>query len=280
MKVIFIILSILILGTKNLSAQENAATYRHELPTILLDNKSSLHIISPEPIRYVDIATHQVIGDLPEPRVLRLKFTGDSSLIESFSPTDLGLVTVVGESFIAQYNLSFIEHSLNKSTIASFEILPQHCKPIAVGAELTTAELHRHALAMLSKRKSAPIRKSSNYGMHAQLGGIYTIGDLVLLDISFYNNTNLSYDIDELRFKIEDKKIIKATNVQSIEIKPIWQLYPHNTFKKQYRNIYVLKKTTFPDNKILHIELSEKQISGRTLTLQVKYKDILSADTF
>ena len=34
------------------------------------------------------------------------------------------------------------------------------------------------------------------------------------------------------------------------------------------------------DDKILTIELSEKQISGRTISLKVKYSDVLSADAF
>lgn len=81
--------------------------------------------------------------------------------------------------------------------------------------------------------------------MRAELNAVYTVGDLVLLDITYRNATNLAYDIDEMRFKIEDKKITKATNVQSIEVKPIWQLYPHGSFKRTYRNIYVLKKRHF-----------------------------------
>lgn len=280
MKTLFLMLSLLTTGIINLIAQEKAGTYREELPKIVLDGKSSLHIISPEPIRYVDIATHQVIGDIPEANVLRLKRIKDSIGIADSETGDLGVVTIVGESFMAQYSLCFFEHVPGLGAAASFEILPQHTKPLAVPVELTTPELKRHALTLLSKRRPVAIRKSSSYGLLAELGGVYTVGDLVLLDITYYNSTKLGYAIDELRFKIEDKKITKATNVQSIEIKPIWQLYQHSTFKKQYRNIYVLKKTTFPDNKVLHIELSERQISGRTLTLKVKYKDILNADTF
>lgn len=279
MKILLLILSLLT-GIINLSAQEKARTFRQELPKIVLDSKSALHIISPEPIRYVDITTHQIIGDLPNPNVLRLKRVRDSIEADALHVRDLGVVTIIGESFMAQYNLCFFENVSGQEAVASFEILPQHLKPITVQTQLTTPELHRHALTLLAKRKSVPIRKFSSYGMRAELGGIYTVGDFVLLDITYYNTTKLNYDIDELRFKIEDKKITKATNVQSTEIKPIWQLYGHSTFKKQYRNIYVLKKITFPDNKILHIELSEKQISGRTLTLKVKYKDILDADTF
>ena len=280
MKLVFLMISLFLTGIINLIAQDKAAIYRQDLPTIFIDGKSALHIISPEPIGYVDIASHQVTGDLPEAHILRLKYVIDSLESIEVPRADLGVITLVAESFIAQYNLQFIAHLPEHKAVASFVIIPEHTKPIAALPELSTPELHRHALALLSKRKSAPIRKSSSYGMHAELNGVFTVGDLVLLDISYHNSTKLNYTIDELRFKIEDEKITKATNVQSIEIKPIWQLYPHHTFKKQYRNIYVLKKTTFPDNKILQIELSEKQISGRTLTLKVKYKDILNADTF
>ncbi|WP_240898960.1 conjugative transposon protein TraN [Sphingobacterium sp. SGL-16] len=280
MKVLFLIVSLYFTVTINLLAQNKAATYRENLTNIVIDNKTSLHIISPEPIRYVDISTHKLVGDLPESHVVRLKLVHDSLDTQENNVADLGVVTIVGESFIAQYNLSYLNTIAQYNAVASFDILPHHTKPITNLPEITTKELHQHALSILNKRKSEPIRQSNNYGIRAELGAIYTVGDLVLLDITYYNATKLSYDMDELRFKIEDKKITKATNVQSIEIKPIWQLYPHKAFKKQHRNIYVFKKVTFPDNKILHIELSEKQISGRTITLKIKYRDILQADTF
>ena len=47
-----------------------------------------------------------------------------------------------------------------------------------------------------------------------------------------------------------------------------------------YRNVIVVKKMTFPNDKVLTIELSEKQISGRTISLSIDYEDVLSADSF
>ncbi|MEN5057130.1 conjugative transposon protein TraN [Sphingobacterium kitahiroshimense] len=279
-KILFVSLFLLFTGI-GLHAQEKASTYRDELPVILMDSSTSLHIISPEPIRYVDISTHAVVGDLPETNVLRLKLVPDS--VQGELTTDagsLGIVTVIGESYIAQYRLRCFQGTAESSIVASFNILPSHTRPLDSPIDPTTPQLRRHALSMLAQRKVTPVRKAENYGIRAELGGVYTVGDLVLLDITYRNTTNLSYDIDEMRFKIEDRKITKATNVQSIEIKPIWQLYPNALFKKNYRNIYVLKKTTFPANKVLNVELSEKQISGRTITLKIRYKDILNADTF
>lgn len=135
------------------------------------------------------------------------------------------------------------------------------------------------AIQILQKPSGKSVRKAKAFGLKAKLNHVYAAGDHIFLDITYFNNSNLPYDVDEQRFKIEDKKITKATNVQSVEIKPVWQLYPNSIFKKQYRNIYVLKKVTFPGNKLLNIELTEKQISGRVLTLEMKYSDILKADS-
>ncbi|MFD2968831.1 conjugative transposon protein TraN [Sphingobacterium bambusae] len=260
---------------------QQPATFRSQLPQILLEKEVSLHILSPEPISYVDISSNQVIGDLPQENVLRLKWKPDS-VAQGFSDVEgsLGVLTVVGESFMAQYELSFSDRAGSSFIPASYSISPEDIKPLVSMATIPTSELRKRALTMLSIRRFRPLRKVKAHGVNMQLNAVYTVGDLVLLDITATNSTNLSYEIDQVRMKIEDRKITKATNVQAIEVEPIWQLYGQGTFKRSFRNIYVLKKMTFPANKILHIQLSEKQLSGRTLDLKVKYKDILEADTF
>ena len=113
-----------------------------------------------------------------------------------------------------------------------------------------------------------------------RLNNIYVVGEYIFVDFSVENLTNLQFDIDELRFKLQDKKQQKATNVQTLELKPALLLDRSLSFKKGYRNVAVLKKMTFPNDKVLSIELSEKQISGRTISLQLDYEDVLSADSF
>ncbi|MGE7408523.1 DUF4138 domain-containing protein [Pedobacter suwonensis] len=71
-----------------------------------------------------------------------------------------------------------------------------------------------------------------------------------------------------------------CTNVQSIEIKPVFELYPFVRFKRSYRNIYAIKKVSFPGDRVFNIELSEKQLSGRNLKLSLRYSDLLNAETF
>ena len=113
-----------------------------------------------------------------------------------------------------------------------------------------------------------------------RLNNIYVVGEYFFIDFSVDNKTNLPFDIDELRVKLQDKKQQKATNVQTIELKPALVLDRSVRFKKGYRNIIVLKKMTFPNDKVLSIELSEKQISGRTISINLDYEDVLAADAF
>lgn len=261
-------------------AQQNQTT--KTLRVIEINGSANIHMVSPENIQYADISSHAIIGDFPVKKLLRIKISADSlKKIQHLATKDLGVMTIVGESYIAQYRLRYVPVSLDKPLQSKIDIMPEDTAPLDVPEiSLSSAELKAHCFTLLNKPLSASLRKEANYGIQARLNQVYALGDHVFLDLSFLNQTNLSYTIDELRFKIEDKKITKATNAQSIEVKPIWQSNSATGFRKSYRNIIVLKKLTYPENKILHIELTEKQISGRTITLKVRYSDILKADTF
>ncbi|KAA3165924.1 DUF4138 domain-containing protein, partial [Akkermansia sp. BIOML-A61] len=116
--------------------------------------------------------------------------------------------------------------------------------------------------------------------MVMRLNNIYSVGEYFFIDFSVENKTNIRFDIDEMRIKLSDKKQSKATNAQIVELTPSLVLDDAKTFKYGYRNVIVVKKMTFPNDKVLTIELSEKQISGRTISLSIDYEDVLSADSF
>src|SRR3546814_5729294 len=86
-----------------------------------------------------------------------------------------------------------------------------------------------HALSILSARNRKPVRKSNAYGIEMRLNGIFTVGDYLFLDIGLHNRTNLAYSVDELRFSVDDRKIARETNVQSVEIIPIWRSEEHTS---------------------------------------------------
>ena len=112
------------------------------------------------------------------------------------------------------------------------------------------------------------------------VNNIYSVGEYFFLDFSVENRTNIRFDIDQLRVKLSDKKQVKATNVQTVELTPELVLDESKSFRKGYRNVIVVKKLTFPNDKILTIELSETQISGRNIQMSIDYEDVLSADSF
>ncbi|TSJ40940.1 DUF4138 domain-containing protein [Mucilaginibacter corticis] len=242
-----------------------------ELAVIELPRNLSLHFLSPEPIQYVDISQKNIIGDLPLKNVLRLK------LKDSVQHAD-AIVTITGQKYIAQYHI--VSCDSGRNAVTEIDINPADMKPLDIsGIGLSQPQLKNLAINLFCKKQNHSVTSAQAFGLKANLFHVYSAGDYVLLSLGYENNSNLKYDIDELRFKIEDKKITKATNVQSLEIKPEFILFDQPAFRHSYRNIVVFKKISFPGNKVLNIELSEKQISGRVITLSVSYKDILEADT-
>ncbi|ATC37709.1 MULTISPECIES: conjugative transposon protein TraN [Elizabethkingia] len=250
--------------------------YVMELPQLNISDGVSLHIISPEPIQFVDLSTDNLIGDLPAENIARVK-TGKAG---AANKDDLGIITVVGQSFMAQYKVNY-KNSETHNTITQIQIQPEDMQPLEYPKiAFSNQELYNFSMDILKKKTKAPLREVNDFKLSIQLNNVYVISDYIFLDISFINDSNLSYNIDGLKFSIEDKKIYKATNNQSLELKPEYQLYRQSQFKKNFHNIYVFKKFTYPNSKVMVIRLIEEPISGRTVEMKIKYSDILKADTF
>ncbi|WP_214070038.1 conjugative transposon protein TraN [Mucilaginibacter sp. dw_454] len=274
MKKAFLLFGLLMLALGSY-AQSNLASGVHmaDLPIVYLPANSTIHFISPENIQYVDISAKNLVGDLPVKNIVRLKYKTDT--LQSSSDA---VVTIAGEKFLAQYRVVYSPP--NGGAIESnIEIVPADMRLLDFpGISLSQKELRGYAVDVFAQKPERHLEQSKAYGIKAQLYHIYTLGDYVFLDLGYENGSKLAYDIDELRFKVDDKKITKASTVQSLEIKPELALFDVAGFKKRYRNVFVFKKFTFPGNKLLHIELSEKQLSGRIITLSIPYKDVLDAD--
>ncbi|WP_183573783.1 conjugative transposon protein TraN [Mucilaginibacter sp. X5P1] len=244
-----------------------------ELPVVYLPDSLSLHFISPEPIQYVDISSKDIVGDLPVKNVLRIRYRTDS--LKGYCRD--AVVTIAGEKFLAQYHIEY-SPSNGGAVQSEIEISPSETRPLDIGIGLSQPELKKIAMELFCRRPEQNLEQVKAYDMRARLNHIYAAGDYLFLDISYDNRSKLAYDIDEFRFKIDDRKVTKATTVQSVEIKPEFVLFNAESFAHHYRNIFVFKKFSFPGNKVLQIELNEKQLSGRVVSLSIPYKDVLAAD--
>ncbi len=260
-----------------------------DLPEIEITEGINLHIISSEPIQYVDLSTQKLTGDLPTANIARIKITDSPESNEAgkikkqstfTSGQNIGVITVVGQSFIVQYKAIY-RNPENLNTVTNIHIQPEEMQPIEFEKMVfSNLELRKFAMDIVQKKtEKNPIRKEKNLKLNVQLNNVYVMSDYIFLDMTFKNNSNLSYNIEDLKFSIEDKKIHKVTNNQSIEMVPLFQLNQNKHFRKNFRNIYVFKKFTYPNSKVMMIRLIEEQLSGRTIEMKINYSDILKADT-
>lgn len=248
---------------------------------ILVNSEVTTHIVMPENIKMVDLSTTKIIGNQCADNIVRIKpFIEADSVPTHYSEGELmGTLTLIGERHLAQYD---VVYTTAPSRAASIHRVPYTGLDSYINPEVSMpqSEMARYAWAVYgSGRKYNQVVSKAN-GMKAIVNNIYSIGDYFFIDYSLQNSTKIAYDIAEVRVKLTDKKEVKATNSQTVELSPVYSLNLAKKFKKNYRNVLVLDKLTFPDEKVLRIEISENQISGRVITLTVEYDDILNADGF
>lgn len=253
----------------------NAQTTYEEMELLTVNEQVTTVITATEPIRFVDISTDKVAGDQPISNTIRLK-------PKEAGHTDgdvLAIVTIVTERYRVQYALIYttrLQEAVTDKEVQMVEQQPFHNPAVS----LSTEDMYRFARQIWTS--PARYRDVSNrkHRMIMRLNNIYAVGEYFFIDFSVENRTDIRFDIDEIRVKLADKKVSKATNSQIIELKPEMMLEKTKSFLHGYRNVMVVRKMTFPNDKVLTIEMSEKQISGRTISVNIDYEDVLNADSF
>jgi conjugative transposon TraN protein len=257
--------------TSSMYAQQ---TYT-ELEQLTVNEKVTTVITASEPILFVDISTDKVVGDQPMENTVRLK------------PKEAGhedgevlcIVTIVTERYRTQYALLYTTRM--KEAVTDKEIqLHERNAYNNPSVSMSTADMTTYARQIWNSPALFRNVATKQHRMVMRLNNIYSVGEYFFIDFSIDNKTNIRFDIDEIRIKLADKKLSKATNAQIIELTPALVLEQASSFKHGYRNVIVLKKLTFPNDKILSIEVTEKQISGRNISLDIEYEYVLSADSF
>ena len=247
----------------------------NEMEQLTVNENVTTVITASEPIRLVDISTDKVVGDKPIENVIRVKPKEGGHEDGAV----LAIVTVVTERYRSQYALIYttrLEEAVSDKEVQVDERNAFHNPAVS----MSTGEMVRYARRIWNSPAKYHSTRTNRHHLTMRLNNVYSVGEYFFIDFSVENRTNLRFDIDELRFKLSDKKQQKATNVQDLMLEPVLLLEKSTSFQHGYRNVVVLKKMTFPNNKVLSIELSEHQISGRTISMTVDYEDVLSADAF
>ncbi len=247
-----------------------AGKNHEQLKTIFINKDISTILVAMEDITLVDISVPNIVGDIATDNTLRIKPVEEGAS---------GVLTIITERFMVQYLLVYTS-DLSK-TYSRINIPYSDLKSyINPQVSMTKSSMYDYAYNMFVSDEHFYDVSTVQNKMQLKLNNIYTMDRYFFIDISLFNKSNIMFDVDDIVFRIVDKKQVKSTNVQAIEINPLMQLEKRVSFKKRYRNIFVFEKFTFPDEKVFEIEISEKQISGRTITLKVDYEDVLNADSF
>ena len=229
-----------------------AQTTYEEMEQLTVNEQVTTVITATEPVRFVDISTDKVAGDQPINNTIRLK------------PKEAGHEDGEVLAIVTDKEIHAVETTAYHNPAVS----------------LSTEDIYRFARRVWTSPARYRNVSCKQHRMTMRLNNIYAVGDYFFIDFSIENRTRIRFDIDEMRVKLADKKVSKATNAQVIELQPEMMLEQGKSFLHGYRNIVVIRKMTFPNDKVLTIELSEKQISGRNISLNIDYEDVLNADNF
>lgn len=131
---------------------------------------------------------------------------------------------------------------------------------------------------ILNSTSKETIARGKDFRIKLAVSGIYAHDDMMFFKIHIRNKSNIKYDIQSFRFFVRDKKKLKRTSIQEIELTP---LYIRNETSVVNGNsscdiVYVLNKFTIPDAKTLDIELFEKN-GGRNLKVRLDNHSIVKA---
>lgn len=136
-------------------------------------------------------------------------------------------------------------------------------------------KIEQYSWLALSKKRKVNGLQHSKFQIRLVVNGIFIHQDILYFRIVFENNSNINYDIDQLRFFIRDQKKSKRTASQEIELLPLYvssmpAVIPD---KSEVSVVYAVSKFTIPQKKYLTIQLIEKN-GGRQLEVDVKNNDL------
>ncbi|WP_418192177.1 conjugative transposon protein TraN [Alistipes sp.] len=269
------LLGIMLLASIFILPEAKAQTTYEEMERLTVNEEVTTVITASEPVRFVDISTDKVIGDQPIDNIVRLKPKEGGHEDGEV----LAIVTIVTERYRTQYALLYttrVREAVTDKEIQLQERNAYHNPAVS----MSTVEMTRFARRIWNSPAKIRNVATKAHRMTMRLNNIYAVGEYFFIDFSIENRTNIRFDIDEIRVKLADKTLTKATNAQVIELTPELVLETGKTFRHGYRNVVVVRKMTFPNDKVLTIEMTEKQISGRAISLNIDYEDVLSTDSF
>ena len=238
------------------------------------------HLIFPTAIRYVDLGSEYLIAGKAEDaeNVLRVK-----AKVRDFEPeTNFSVITNDGRFY------SFNVYYSSYPEAMSYDLLTmQKAVDKANGNDVLFEELGNNSpslagllLETIYKNDNRIVKHigAKSFGIQFILKGIYIHNGKYYFHTELRNKTNVPFQIDFINFKVVDKKVAKRTVVQERPMIPLRTYKPLDEIggKLTEQNVFLLDQFTIADDKVLLIEIFEKN-GGRHQTLQIENSDLIKA---
>ncbi|MFH6968341.1 conjugative transposon protein TraN [Flavobacterium sp. FlaQc-28] len=238
------------------------------------------HLIFPTAIRYVDLGSEYLIAGKADDaeNVLRVKAS-----VREFEPeTNFSVITNDGRFY------SFNVHYSSFPEAISYDLLTmQKTLDKANGNDVLFEELGSNSpslagllLETIYKNDKRIVKHigAKSFGIQFILKGIYIHNGKYYFHTELGNRTNVPFQIDFINFKVVDKKVAKRTVVQERPMIPLRIYKPLDAIsgKSTEQNVFLLDQFTIADDKVLQIEIFEKN-GGRHQVLQVENSDLIRA---
>jgi conjugative transposon TraN protein len=235
------------------------------------------HLIFPTAIRYVDLGSEYLIAGNAE-NVLRVKAS-----VKDFVPeTNFSVITNDGRFYSFNVYYSAYPEALSYDLLTMQKAVDKENGNDVLFEELgnNSPSLAGLLLETIYKKDQRIVKHigAKSFGIQFILKGIYIHNGKYYFHTELRNRTNVPFEIDFINFKVVDKKVAKRTVVQERPIIPLRTYKPLNEIggKAIEQNVFLLDQFTIADDKVLLIEIFEKN-GGRHQTLQVENSDLIKA---
>lgn len=244
----------------------------------------TVHIIFPSAVRYVDLGSNWIIAGKADgaENVIRVKATTEGFPGE----TNFSVICEDGSfySFNARYahepemlNIEMKDFLENGDTTDfSHTRMNIHFRELGNESPL----LVKLIMQSIYKEDRREIRHlgCKRFGVQFLLKSVHSHNGLFYFHTETRNRSNVAFRTDFIRFKVVDKKVPKRTAIQERVIDPVrsYNEVLVTEGKSDVRTVYAVPQFTIPDDKLLVIELFEKD-GGRHQTIRVENADLVAA---
>ena len=257
----FLLLILLSLFHRDLTAQTSIESF----PLGITCNKTTI-LIFPSAIKSVDRGAPFVLTRQPPgvPMVLKVK-----AARPEFPESSLDVITMDGK--IYSFTVHYESNPLRLNYRFPADSLGDTLRVTNIGRILEDFNISTTAarIGNLKRHPWGPHEKSEK--MVFRLQGIYISHDVLFFQFYIRNLSQISYDIDNIRFFIEDQKKARRMASQEMELIPVYSYVNSKTIFHRTADtcVFALPKFTLSRHKFLLLKLIELH-GNRNLSLKIK----------